>query len=1102
MVPYIKTHKVPLLPFEKELIRALGATEEEYRFFVAEAEKLSRRQPAGYEHIPDVRAVDLAVLAVTLLIGVASTAASYFLAPKPRMPSLSSDKQTRQRQLSSINGSEVFAPTSGFDSQAQLATYGEPIPIIFGLYTGPTGGILVSPKLVWSRAFSYGTQQGVKLMFVVGEQGADGIGIPPPELQGILLGTTPLSAAFQHAFAFYWNAASESGQSRVTANDLLYGTRNGFSTGDPEQNSDVTLLPMSNLTWKPSFSTSYSPSSNTSFGVYSGIHNASDYRVNFRLVPIVRIPDATDDPKNQLLRDRIKIAGNYLGTPDIIDEATRDIIKAAGQKGIGRSYSRRMGIISVNGVAATVPVEFRTVAVGSTCVFEINPTRIPATFYVVTGAEGTKVDDINGEIDSLSANADSQMQLGETFQIGMTLWKVTARLLPIWKPGQTQRITLTCIELLEASAANRCQIGLVQSSILTNHVIGDNFHIAPTYFYPVLRTQLGLVRNSRPCDATEFGIKSTVYNRSNGLCNFSSLPNPVAFRTAEQDRIAINSGTMTLYMSRTSVFYVYVRPAGTTSSGAAYAWSRIPIAFCVTGEQPNEFFNFIRFIHPSRGQYEYRFVPRPGADLYVASAATETMVQLGALGGTLIALTQTTSYGSFQLYTNGTIVSIGSVTKLSQMETDLGTANERRFELDTQIADVSYYGSLLSKSNDSSPEHAISYVNEFVDNTTTPTYANLTTAVLALKASKTYASLDQIRVWLANGISVARFHPSEAGTVGPSNLITDLIYYMLTNTTTGAGNAISASLINTADFGNTAIFLRANNLLFDGAISEPVNIRSYINDLTPFFLCNFVIADGKFSLVPAVPTTTAGAISTSAVPISALFTGGNILEDSFSVEYIDSEERNSIQAVMRYRQGVKNQLPEEKTLVVRWNDSNWQNHKIESFDMTQYCTNRDHALLAAKFILSVRRRITHTVRFKTTPYGIDLAPGQFIRVVTQASPYSGANNGIVDDDGVITSATQLANGTYTVIYYKPPASAVATGSLTVSNGTTSQSAFFGSVFTVTTASTSSNVYMIERLTMDEDGMVEISASEFPTNSSYSSLVAQDLLSTTAFVTEG
>jgi len=254
--------------------------------------------------------------------------------------------------------------------------------------------------------------------------------------------------------------------------------------------------------------------------------------------------------------------------------------------------------------------------------------------------------------------------------------------------------------------------------------------------------------------------------------------------------------------------------------------------------------------------------------------------------------------------------------------------------------------------------------------------------------------------------------------------------------------------------------------------------------------------------VPAVPTTTAGAISASAVPISALFTGGNILEGTFSVEYIDSEERNSIQAVMRYRQGVKNQLPEEKTLVVRWNESGSTNHKIESFDMTQYCTNRDHALLAAKFILSVRRRITHTVRFKTTPYGADLAPGQFIRVVTQASPYSGANNGIVDDDGVITSATQLANGTYTVIYYKPPASAVATGSLTVSNGITSQSAFFGSIFTVTTASTSSNVYMIERLTMDEDGMVEISASEFPTNSSYSSLVAQDLLSTTAFATEG
>ena len=33
--------------------------------------------------------------------------------------------------------------------------------------------MLVTPKLVWSRMFSHGTQQSAKLMFVVGEQGVE-----------------------------------------------------------------------------------------------------------------------------------------------------------------------------------------------------------------------------------------------------------------------------------------------------------------------------------------------------------------------------------------------------------------------------------------------------------------------------------------------------------------------------------------------------------------------------------------------------------------------------------------------------------------------------------------------------------------------------------------------------------------------------------------------------------------------------------------------------------------------------------------------------------------------------------------------------------------
>jgi hypothetical protein len=1042
---------------------------------------------------------------ISLVIGIASTAASILLIPKPK--GIAADQGTRQKQLANREGLQAFAPTTGFDTQAQLATYGEPIPILFGRYTGTTGGMLFSPKLVWSRAFSYGKQQGAKLMFVVGEQGVGTAGIDKPDLAGIFLGNTPLDAAFEHTYAFYWKSGSFNGTSRIKGSNLRYGTRATNDSGDPEKADDVLEVGTRPGANAFAFCNAFSLSSNVEFGVYAPIYNGTDYRVNWRLVGIPRVPDTADDPNGQMCIDRVKIAGSY--GYSFASQADRELIKQQGQRGIGRGYSRKMGIIKHNSYfipSGGPETETRYVAVNDTCVFTIYPDRIPKTYYHTTNAKNTQVDDINSEIDSQCAAVDGQLQLGETFQIGYTMWKVVSRLLPIWQKGQTQEITLRCIEILGTSDKRR-QIGLIRRDLLRRDIWEDDRTIAPIAYYPLTQVQFATVRNTRACDVTEIGIKSQVWNRANGLCNFATLPSPDEFRKAEQDRMALTSGTMSLYFKRTSCFALQIKIAGTGLDGADNPWEHLE-NLCVTGEAPTDIYNQIRIVHPTQRQFEFRLVPRSGADVVRHMAATDYMWQLdarySASGQSLLSQTYATRYGNITLQASAKLVSASDVEFNEEMATlnQNGAGYARVFESSSQLADVSFYGNLLNKSNESAPEHAVSYVNEIIINPTTPDYDNLVTSCLALKASRTYASLDQIRIWKDDGIPVTRFHPTEAGTIGPSNLLCDLVYYLLTDRTAGAGTIISPSQIKTSDFASTAQFLRTNSLFFDGAIAEPTNIRDFITQIAPFFLCNFVVADGLFSLVPALPTASGGAISTAAVPISALFTSGNIVEESFSIDYLGSEERESIQAVMRYRQGAKNQLPEEKTLTVRWNEAGSTAHKVESFDLTQYCTSRGHALLAAKFLLSVRRRITHTVKFKTSPYGLNLAPGNFIRVVTQANPYSGANNGVIGDDGVLTSISPLANGTYDIIYYRPPATSVATGTLTVSNGATNQSALFGSVFTVTTATTSSNVYQIEQLSLDEDGMVEIAASEFPTDSSYRSLIALDAVSTTAFTTEG
>ena len=162
---------VPLLPYEKELIKTIGITEEEYRRFAAEVRRKGLVRPAEYDHIPDIQAGGFGeAFLISLAVSLVMTGVSYLLAPKPKMPEAS--KRT-QLDLGSVNAANRFTPSRGFDTLSELADYGSPIPIIFGLYDKgkDIGGMLITPRLVWSRMFSHGAQQSAKLLFVVGEQG-------------------------------------------------------------------------------------------------------------------------------------------------------------------------------------------------------------------------------------------------------------------------------------------------------------------------------------------------------------------------------------------------------------------------------------------------------------------------------------------------------------------------------------------------------------------------------------------------------------------------------------------------------------------------------------------------------------------------------------------------------------------------------------------------------------------------------------------------------------------------------------------------------------------------------------------------------------------
>ena len=700
-------YDVPLLPYEKELIKTIGITEEEYRKFAAEVRRKGVVRPAEYAHIPEIlntgEPVSTAIL-VNLAISLVLTGVSYLLTPKPKMPEAS---KRSQLDLGSVNAGNRFTQSRGFDTLNELADYGAPVPIIFGLYydrkniiTGDVdkiGGMLITPKLVWSRMLSHGTQQSAKLMFVVGEQGvADGTepdGIEPPSLEGIFLGNNALDAIHEDFFAFYWKQNTTApGKTRIRFNNRVHGTNGALDSGDPSifsaPDEDAFTCPNGISESSTDFCHAYSPANNTQFGVYGAIPNGNGYRVNYEVVS--NIHDDEDDRRAErsaafdaTLR-RIKITGDDNLNIDAQDRDLLRDVRDQNMKGEGRQYSPRMGLFKLikhsNQGSTTVDNDYPedtlkavvNVEEKDKVQFKIDNSVIPENKYkrkVNKVQRGENVDDINQTVIAEQLAADDAMQIGERFAIGNTLWKVVNRSKQRYDPDKNnQIITLECID---TSEARRPAIGLVSESRVikteTRDFISDQAGIG-TAFFPLTQVSTGLVRNNRPAVATEIGLRSKVFQRLNGLCAFNTVPTSAKLKDLDKEEVQVRSGTYTGTIKRSSVFRVFVRKAGLDKNGNHFVFRPIDHYFVVTGSKPVNKYNFIRFIHPQNlppTELEYKFVGTSGAELRAFSDEKQ-LIRLSASNdgkdSKLLGLSDRVgTLGTFGIRVAGTKVTMGQI---------------------------------------------------------------------------------------------------------------------------------------------------------------------------------------------------------------------------------------------------------------------------------------------------------------------------------------------------------------------------------------------------------------------------------------------------------
>ena len=400
------------------------------------------------------------------------------------------------------------------------------------------------------------------------------------------------------------------------------------------------------------------------------------------------------------------------------------------------------------------------------------------------------------------------------------------------------------------------------------------------------------------------------------------------------------------------------------------------------------------------------------------------------------------------------------------------------------ITDYYQYDAERSSHQDG-PEHEIVYVNEQSSTLKAPQYkfdqAGIANVALRLSSSKEWNNFSQFSAYIKQGIKVERLIDN---TTGPTNLFPEIVYALLTNKKFGLADLVGVPSVDKERMTTAAKFCEANGFYWDGVITDKQNIREFIYQNAIFNLLDFTILGGKFSLFPSVPfDPNSFEINKKLKPtVRALFTDGNTR--NLKVSFLSPEERQNFIGTVYYRKEIPNGFSEtlSKTITIEKDDEDIiiEKFPIEVFDMSDFCTNENHAIDFLQHALKIREKVDHGIKFETTPQAaLGLKPGDYVRFISEATHTSRFENGAISLDGVVQSVGNNSLSDVNIYHWKPGTQEVGEAVLNVVDGRTTNANLYGSVFTVKQTTESNRLYKTESITYTDEGLIEVSASHAP-----------------------
>jgi hypothetical protein len=508
-------------------------------------------------------------------------------------------------------------------------------------------------------------------------------------------------------------------------------------------------------------------------------------------------------------------------------------------------------------------------------------------------------------------------------------------------------------------------------------------------------------------------------------------------------------------------------------------YTTVPYMFAVKNAQDREIYLGLNFKAATTSKYSFRFIP---VGDFVADMQEEGFSQFAFIE----------LRGDRQeINVDGNVFSFAGAFVNKQADTGEPDIDEGRpagtqpWDLMSLRADTDTQFSF-----EQGPELAISAVTEQQTTNTSQYYNDMSTLALSVYSGQGVQDLRSITAYVTKGKDCYVINgPSKSSVTLSTNsscYAPDIFLDTVWSSDDGILSYSSKDAIDYATLFDAKRFCLANNLFMDGVIADQRPWREFWAEVAGYSLLELVRKNGQEALAPAVPFKNNGVIDREIKP-TGLFTSANILEGSFKEEHFDyGSAVQDLIATVVYRD-VENEddvFSPKASVTVKRNDGDDTNAIYQNFDLSQFVSTREQAILYAKYLINQRRFIRRGIEFKTLPTEVPVEPGSYILVDIGLTPWDNLTTGVVLAGGELNSPLLSKipdSNNYTALVYKDRKVQTITN-LTVTNGLAASlaPAYVGYAFVLGAPTDQRRrSFRVTEVALDEEGEITIKAVRIP-----------------------